>query len=497
MKNHIFTKLKTLVSPKRKTNSFLRCITSGSFLRMSDIRGSSDIASIRGKIEAMRALAEDDQVSTALSYYATDSTTTNSNGDVIWATSDIPEVAEAINSLFKRYKINRYVRDHILEIATVGSLYMPTTDVYREFGSRLTSIGVSLDNNTIPNDEFDIIPSYKIPPEDIIHIWDKGKPVGYIYQPEDDVYNYISYPESAIIHFSLGGLLGDYSIDTRDSDGNESTVDIQFGEPLLKAAVRPTTILNLLEDANTLAALIKVVKFINVDCSDAEEEEIQDILQQVKDSISQQLSIDTTTGDAQSFLNPRSPNNLVYLPKVNGQDAISVTDLNMTDTSEAANKLLEYYQDKKLSVLGIPKEAFNYSSNEGLGQAGTVMSQRSALYANILDRLMNAYKEGWTAAFNAYFKEHNMSGFIDNFELHMNPIVTTQSTIQFDKRDAALNQATTIVQLLKDCGVSNPKVYANAITEILSEVLPKTSADVSKWKIVTNTTDENMGGGMI
>lgn len=490
MKSHVINKLWSLTK-KSKPVSFLRFITSGSFISMSEIRNNSSVSDIHSKIERMRALAEDSQISTALSYYATDSTTPNTAGQIIWATSENTEIGNIIDELFKKWNINAYVRDHILELATVGNLYIPTTEMYHDLSSSNVKYGVVLDNNTILDDKFDIIPSYKIPPENLIHIWHKGEPKGYIYQPDENTQDYITYPESAIIHFSLGGLLGNYTIDTIDSDGNSQTFDIQFAEPLLSSAIMPTTTLNLLEDATILSSLIRVVKFINVECKGSEEEEIQNTLQQMKDIIEQQMSINTVTGDAQSFLNPQSPKNLIFLPKVNGNDAVSVTDLNMDETTEADNKLLDYYQNKKLSVLGIPKEALNFSSNEGLGGAGTVMSQRSALYANILERLMTAYKNGWTQALNTYFKVHNMSGFIDKFELHMNPIVTTQSTIQFEKRDAALTQATTLLQLMKDAGISNKQSYLKAFTEILTEVFPQMGADVINWDMDIN--DDNVG----
>lgn len=474
--------------------SFLRNVVAGSFYKVSDIRGNTDINDIRTKIETMRALAQDSQVSTALSYYATDATTTNTKGQIIWATSeDHPEIATIINSLFKKWKINSYARDHILELATVGNLYIPTTYMYHEYAGSSVKMGVSLDNNTIVDEEFDIIPSYKIPPEDIVHIWYQGNPQGYIYQPEVGKSDFIIYPENAVIHFSLGGLLGEYTISSTDATGNSIEYDIMFAEPLMNSAVLPTQTLNLLEDAVLLSSMIRVVKFINVDCSDTEDDdEIADALQQIKDAIEQQLAIDTTTGSAQSFLNPNSPNNLIYLPKVNGSDAISITDLDMAQSTEADNKLLEYYQDKKLSVLGVPKEAMNFSSNEGLGGAGAVMSQRSALYANILDRLMTAYKSGWTDALNAYFITKNMSGYVDQFELHMNPIITTQSTIQFEKRDAALNQAMTLVDLLQKSGVKESKPYLSALVEILSEVFPQTGADAACWNIDMTNPE---GGG--
>lgn len=473
--------------PWRNT-TYLRDVVTGSLYRVSDLRGNTDLAEIKTKIDTMRALAEDSQISTALSYYATDATTTNSAGDIIWATAideKYKDVSDIINKLFKKWKLNTYVRDHILELATVGNLYIPTTVMYREDTDLSSRENVALDNNTIPEPEFDIIPSYKVAPEDIIHLYLRGEPIGFIHHPEDSQDQYDIYPEQACIHFSLGGLLGDYTIDTKDVDGNAKTYDVKFAEPLMANAVQPTQTLNLLEDAIILSSLSRVVKFINVDCGNvSEEEEIRSALQDIKDAIEQQLSINTNSGDAQSFVNPQSPNNLIYLPKgPNGSDPISITDLNMGEASEQDNKLLDYYQDKKLSVLGVPKEALNFSSNEGLGGAGTVLSQRSALYANCLLRLENAYIEGWTDALNKYFLAKNMSGFVDKFKLHMNPILTQQSTLQFDKRDAAIGQAQQLVDLLKNINVSDPKYYKSALIEILTEVFPQIGADVMKWDV--------------
>lgn len=484
MANRLVKKLTDLVRgnnnnrhPYVGKKSWLRYVISGTFPRPQDLNRSSVLHDIESKINTMRALATDSQISTALSYYATDSTVANSSGQIIWATSEVKEVADAINSLFKSMRINNYIRDHILELATIGNLYIPTTDFYRSNESR--RVGVALDNNTIIDDDFGIIPAYKIAPERTLHLWYQGEPQGFLHQYSDDDNNVINLPESAIIHFSLGGLLGDYDIQMQSDDGGLIDYDVQFAEPLLLSALAPTQALGNLEDAMLLASFVRVVKFINVDCSGDEEDKIRADLLAVKEAIENQMSINTATGDSQSFMNPQSPNNLIYLPKVNGQDPISITDLNMAENTESDIKLLDYYQNKKLSVLGIPKEAMNYSSNEGLGAAGTVMSQRSALYANILDRLMTAYKTGWTDGFNKYFMAHGMSSFVNKFELHMNPIITTQSTINFDKRDAALNQASTLVTLFRDMGVSDPKAYAEALVEILAEVFPKMGADMS------------------
>lgn len=475
---------------KNKKSSWIRnVLVSGSLYRVSDIKNSTSLSDIQSQIDTMRAMAKDSQISTALNYYATDATIPNSDGNIIWATAKDTqnnEVADIINALFSMWQVNKYARDHILELATVGNLYIPTTDLYKDESSERSSEKIALDNNTIENPDFDIICCYKIPPESVIHLWREGSPEGYILEPDTEGFTstqYIRYPESSIIHFSLGGLLGEYTICGKDTNGDDVEFDIQFANPMMEQAVQPTRTLSLLEDAMLLASMSRVVKFINVECGNAEDDEIRDILQQVKDAIEQQLSLDTNSGDAQSFVNPQSPNNLIYLPRVNQQDAISVTDLQMTESSESENKLLDYYQNKKLSVLGIPKEAMNYNSSEGLGGAGSVMSQRSALYANGLQRLQNAYIQGWKDAINTYFTQKQMSGFVDSFDLHMSPILTELSSVQFEKRDSALSQSTTVVELLKTLGISQKKEYQIAVAELLKDVLPTTSSRVNKWAI--------------
>ncbi len=476
--------IRRLFRDNTNKKSWLRSLVSGSLFRLSDMRSNSCRDDIKTLITTMRALSEDSQVSTTLEYYATDSTLRNTKGQILWATSmdsENTKVADVVNGLISnKWNVNKYARDQILELATVGNFYMPTTDMYRLDSSGGRGM-VSLSDNTLSESDFDLIPSYKLNPEDILHLYLRGKPQGYISQSETG--ETALYPESACIHFSLGGLLGDYKISVRNKDGQDEEYDVSFANPLMAKATQPTQTLSLLEDASILSSLARTIKFINVECGNAEDDEIGQILTEIKNVIEQTMSLHTGSGDAQSYVNPQSPNNLIYLPRVKGEDAVSVTDLNMADTSDSDNKLLDYYQNKKLSVLGIPKEALNYSSNEGLGGAGSVLSQRSSLYANALQRLKSSFIEGWKCAIDTYCIRRGFSGVVGNYELHMTDIITDQSTLQFEKRDSAVSQASAIVNLLKDLGVENADTYKTALTEILLETLPVTSADVNSWNI--------------
>lgn len=484
--------------PNKPVVSYLRSVLSGSFFKISDIRRNSAIDDIKSRIDAMRALANDSQVATALSYYATDATIPNSDGQIIWAVpidKKSKDAADIVNDLFNRWSINSYARDHILELATVGNLYLPTTDIYKEPLSFYRRENIALDNNTIPDAGYDIVPSYKLRPEDTIHLFYRGIDEGYLYQPDSaDASSIVRYPSSSVIHFSLGGLLGDYTISLKTSDGDTKDYDIKFAGPLMEQAAQPTQTLSLLEDALLLSSLTRVVRFINVECGTADETEQRDALQIIKDAIEQQLSLNTLNGDAQSYVNPQSPNNLIFLPKINGNDVISITDLNMSDTSESDSKLLEHYQDKKLSVLGVPKEAMNFSSNEGLGGAGSVLSQRSALYANSLQRLETAYISGWTDAINKYFMARNMSGFVNKFKLHMQPIITTMSTVVSEKRDASVSQAQNLISLLQSIKVDGNEPYLKAIQEALKETFPQLGSQIMSWSIEPEENGGNERG---
>jgi hypothetical protein len=75
----------------------------------------------------------------------------------------------------------------------------------------------------------------------------------------------------------------------------------------------------------------------------------------------------------------------------------------------------------------------------------------------------------------------------------MQPILTEMSALQFDKRDSAITQSSTLVDLLKSLGVTKTDVFKVALSEILGECMPKTSATISDTTLdVSTETEESM-----
>ena len=93
-----------------------------------------------------------------------------------------------------------------------------------------------------------------------------------------------------------------------------------------------------------------------------------------------------------------------------------------------------------------------------------------------------------------YFEQRNLYKYIDAFDLHMNPILTELSTIQFEKRDSAINQASSIIELLKSVNVDDSESVKSAIMEILTDALPRTSSSVADWDIDLSNNED---GGVI
>ena len=76
----------------------------------------------------------------------------------------------------------------------------------------------------------------------------------------------------------------------------------------------------------------------------------------------------------------------------------------------------------------------------------------------------------------------------------MQPIITQLETVQAEKRDAAVSQATSLIDMLKGMGVTDPNVYRTATIEALNSAFPQTASALNSIDI--DVTEETEEGGI-
>ena len=65
----------------------------------------------------------------------------------------------------------------------------------------------------------------------------------------------------------------------------------------------------------------------------------------------------------------------------------------------------------------------------------------------------------------------------------MLPIVTNMSTVVSEKRDASVSQAQSLIDLLKNLGVTDKEPYMKAVQEALKETFPQLGSETMTWDI--------------
>ena len=88
----------------------------------------------------------------------------------------------------------------------------------------------------------------------------------------------------------------------------------------------------------------------------------------------------------------------------------------------------------------------------------------------------------------------NMSGFVNKFKLHMQPIITTMSTVVSEKRDASVSQAQNLISLLQSIKVDGNEPYLKAIQEALKESFPQLGSQIMSWSIEPEENGGDEGG---
>lgn len=455
-------------------NKQIKSADSGSLVDVDAINRFRTLSSDRQeRYTQFEDLLKDATVAAAIEMYADDATQYDyRSGKVIWAESENPDIAKAANRLLDVLRINENSWTWIYALCAYGDVYLrlyrkgDVSDYNDAFSDHtgLTAIRVKKEDSTRPIEEY---VEYVDDPAVMYDLQVRDKTSGFIKMVNAEVeqsspmYTSLTtktldlsdvniYDRKSFVHICLAGNIDRHPelIALHDSKtGSTSVYKVKTGKSILADAYDAAQTVKLLEDSMMLSRVTKsaLVRILQIEVGNIPKPEVESYLRRIKNMIEQKMALNKQNGVVASYNSPGPIENIVYIPTKEGKGTITSTnlggDVNIKDIVD-----VDYFNNKKLSALKIPKQYLNYDAPEGLGN-GTSLTKLSSRYAHTIMRIQNAYISGITTLLNLYFLDKGLD-YINNFTLKMVSPATIEDTERDEMISNRLNQARDILDLL-------------------------------------------------
>lgn len=472
------------------------------FTRLSDNR--------QERYAEYEELLKDSTIAAALEMYADASTQYNPRtGNIIWVESDDETISQSANRLIDVLGFNEKAWRHIYSLCTYGDLYLR---LYKEGDKSDYEDLLNTTQNVIKtkiqdeNRQLEEYIEYVDDPATIYDLQLKDKTAAFVRLKTKDTktasssyyganMNVLSanninlYDRRSFVHISLSESIDrnpELLAITNDETGETTVYKIKTGKSLLADAYEVSQTVKLLEESLLLSRLTKsaLVRILQIEVGDMPKAEVKSLLARTKSMIEQKMALNTNNGTVSSYNSPGPMENIIYVPTKNGKGAITPNnlggDVNIKDIVD-----LEYFNNKKLAALKMPKQFLNYDSPEGLGN-GTSLTRTSSRFAQTIMRVQNAYIQGVTTILNLFFLDKGLD-YVNKFTVKM----MTPSTINDIERDEQVTTKITQARDLLDL-VGEENVTEKGKTEITKWAIanyvnvPEISSLMSKYPNTTN-----------
>lgn len=461
---------------------------------------------------AYEDMLQDPIISAALEMYTDDATQINRDGNIIWAESDDPAIAEAANRLLRVLGINKYAWKHIYSLCTYGDLYLR---LYKEddLDDALSDTDEEYNGVTLqikPDDKMRRLEErieYVANPATVFDIQSKDKTSGFIRLKSKPVNSTVSnlnsdflggfnQPVSVLtpggfkmmnnksyVHISLSESITRFPqmLVIKNEDGEVSNAyQIKVGKSILEDAYSSARQLKLLENSLMLNRLTKssLLRILQIEVGDSPEPETRRKIQRVKSMIEQKMSLNTQSGAARSYNAPGPIENIIYQATRDGKGAITETtiggDVNVKDIVD-----IEFFQNRELAALKIPKQYLNFDSAEGFSN-GTSLTKVSSRYAHTVMRIQNSYIQGITTLLNIFFLDKGLD-YINKFTIKMVNPSTVEQTERDEQFSTRISQVDDLMRVFSDTDYSDKtkrKIFNALINDLVQ--IPSISAIINE-----------------
>ena len=399
-------------------------------------------------------------------------------GLAAWVESaDNPDFAEmATNFLNNKLRINDIIYPLAFNIVAFGECFLNTNYSNEDYRKEY-NIG----------DYFTIAE-----PEDVIHIYRYGVPLGYLYKPQSKDKSSIEFdkllPERSYIHF-----ISDRA--NKDSLTSDQSSYIQYGASFLEAARPYYKQRQLLDDLLILARLTRssFYRLFSVDVGAASSQDTARMMRELKTAVSSKQSINVSTEVFSSKSSPILTGGNVYFPVRNGQGAVTVQEVG-GEVNVSALADIEYFDDRYFGALKVPKQFLGQSDEAPGGLGDTTLTQLDIRYARTVKRCQRIIKSGLKDLIYWFCSIHNI--LPPSFSVEMPRILTAEDTRLSDIQKSEIEVTNSILELIK--GVDENAVENSDKQKLMAALLNRVSNDsdivdaLNLHKLVkSEETDEN------
>ena len=371
-----------------------------------------------------------------------------------WVESaDNPDFAEMATDFLKnKLRINDVIYPIAFNVVAFGECFINTNYSNEEYRKEY-SVG----------DFFTIVE-----PEDVIHIYRFGVPLGYLYRPQNKdktiVDNDKLLPERSYIHFISDRANKDYITSDQSSY-------IQYGASFLEAARPYYKQRQLLDDLLILARLTRssFYRLFSVDVGAASSQDTAKMMRELKTAVSSKQSINVSNEVFSSKSSPILTGGNVYFPVRNGQGAVTVQEVG-GEVNVSALADIDYFDDRYYGALKVPKQFLGQSDEAPGGIGDTTLTQLDIRYARTVKRCQRIIKSGLKDLIYWFCSIHNI--LPPSFSVEMPRILTAEDTRLSDIQKSEIEITSSILDLVKnvDDGVFENADKAKLIAALLNRV---------------------------
>lgn len=454
-----------------------------STIDLSGINSLSQQATTRNEMyNIYDTMCEDGQISAVIKTYAEDATQRNTEGNIVWATSNDSNIAYLINYYIDSLNIDKNIYKWAYSLCKYGDLYIR---LYREseyddaiFGKKSRNLTEDVKIKAFKkNDKYAHYVEMVTNPAEMFELTKFGKTVGFIKSPVDgvivrsqnniDFMNYAYkfkrnditiYPPTEFVHAAIEDNVSRYEESVNiflndsdyDNDNNAYSYTVKRGQSLLSNVYKIWRELQLLEASVLLNRVTKssIVRLINVEVGDMPKENVAKTLMGIKQMIEQKAAINSGSGMSE-YTNPGPIENNVYVPTHDGVGAISTTQIGGdVDVKSLAD--LEWYLNKLYGSLQVPKNFFSQNDDAAGFNGGQSLTIISSRYAKTVKHLQNILTQLLKDIFNLILLDKGLDSYINNFEVHIQPPVTQEDIDRMDNQSTKVQLSRDIMDMLSD-----------------------------------------------